>query len=69
MSLSVATPAGKSFNLDKGGTLTGTFTIGDFANCGTNPVTAGVNDALINQLVPGSGNTISLTLSHGKLAP
>ena len=67
VSLSVATPAKTSFDLNKGGTLTGKFTIGDFANCGSNPITAGINDALINQLVPGSGNTISLTLSHGKL--
>jgi hypothetical protein len=67
VALSVATPKGKSFNLDKGGVLKGTFTIGDFAGCGSNPLTAAINDTLINKLVPGSGNTISLTLSHGKL--
>jgi hypothetical protein len=66
--LHVATPAGKSFNLDKGGALAGTFSIGDFAGCGTNPITEALNNALINQLVPGDGNKISLTLSHGKLA-
>lgn len=67
--LSVATPAGKSFNLDKGGVLAGTFPIGNFANCGTNPVTGALNTALINQLVPGDGNTVKLHLTDGKLAP
>lgn len=66
--LTVATPKGKSFDLDKGGSLKGTFPIGKFANCGTNPVTGALNTLLINQLVPGDGNTVTLHLSDGQLA-
>jgi hypothetical protein len=58
--LHVATPAKKSFNLDKGGVLKGGFSIGKFANCG-------LTTALVNQLIPGDGNTISLHLRDGKL--
>lgn len=55
------TPAGQSFGLFAGGNLEGTFTIGDFQHCG-------LNTWLINLLVPGSGNTVNLTASNGRIA-
>ncbi|TNC52276.1 hypothetical protein [Mumia zhuanghuii] len=55
------TPAGGNFNLLEGGTLKGTFTIGDFQNCG-------LNTWLINLLVPGSGNTIDINVTNGRFA-
>jgi hypothetical protein len=58
--ISTATPAGQAFNPFTGGTLTGTYTLGQFANCG-------LFTSLINQLVPGSGNTVTLTASNGQL--
>lgn len=58
VAIDVATPTGKVFNVTKGGVLTGTYTIGKFANCG-------LTTSLINLLVPGAGNTVSLHLSHG----
>jgi hypothetical protein len=48
------------FNILKGGTFAGTYTIPKFANCG-------LNTLLINLTVPGSGNTISFTLGKGKV--
>jgi len=48
------------FNVLKGGTLTGTYTIPPFAHCGLATV-------LINLTLPGPGNTISLTLGQAKL--
>jgi hypothetical protein len=48
------------FNVLKGGTVTGTYTIPPFANCGLETV-------LINLTVPGPGNTITLTLGKGKV--
>jgi hypothetical protein len=48
------------FNVLKGGTVTGTYTIPQFANCG-------LETALINLTVPGPGNTITLTLGKGKV--
>jgi hypothetical protein len=50
------------FSVVKGGTVKGSYTIGDFANCG-------LTTFLLNALIPGPGNTISLTLSHGRLLP
>jgi hypothetical protein len=44
------------FNILTGGNLTGTYTIPQFANCG-------LETLLLNLTVPGSGNTISLTLA------
>jgi hypothetical protein len=55
------TPKGEKFDLTKGGNLTGTYTIGQFSNCGLTTV-------LINQLIPGPGNTATLTLSNGHVA-
>lgn len=49
----------KPFDLTKGGFLHGTFTIPSFADCGL------LNTPLINLLVPGPGNTVSLHLTHG----
>lgn len=52
------TPAGESFSLTGGGTLAGEFTIGDFQHCG-------LNTLLINQLIPGSGNTAEIQVTNG----
>jgi hypothetical protein len=48
------------FNLLKGGNLSGTYTIPKFANCG-------LATLLINLTLPGSGNTITLTLGKAKI--
>jgi hypothetical protein len=48
------------FNVLKGGTLAGTYTIPRFAHCG-------LATFLINLTLPGPGNTISLTLGAAKL--
>ena len=56
----VSIPASGPFSITDGGTLTGTYTIGRFSNCG-------LTTALINLLIPGGGNTLSLTLSNGRL--
>ncbi len=45
----------KGFNIVDGGNLAGTYTIGKFAHCE-------LATALLNLTVPGSGNTITLTL-------
>jgi len=58
VTIKVATPKGTVFDLTKGGPLTGTYTIGNFQNCG-------LTTALINLLVPGPNNTVTLKLSHG----
>jgi hypothetical protein len=55
------TPAGQIFDLNNGGNLKGTFTIGNFENCF-------LETGLINLLVPGSGNTIDLQVSNGRLS-
>jgi hypothetical protein len=49
-----------AFNILKGGNLTGTYTIPQFANCE-------LETALINLTIPGSGNTITLTLGKAKI--
>ncbi len=59
VTIPVATPAGEAFDLTNGGTLAGTYTIGDFANCG-------LTTALINNQVPGAGNTVRFTVSNGR---
>jgi hypothetical protein len=58
--ISTATPTGQTFDVLNGGALVGTYTIGLFANCG-------LTTAVIDLLIPGSGNTISLNLSNGRL--
>ena len=47
------------FNIVNGGNLAGTYTIGKFAHCE-------LATALLNLTVPGSGNTITLTLGAGQ---
>ena len=54
------TPDGEFFDIAAGGHLTGTYSIGDFQNCG-------LNTWLINQIIPGGGNTIDLNLTNGRL--
>ncbi|MGJ9422523.1 hypothetical protein [Aeromicrobium sp. CF3.5] len=54
------TPDDASFSIVGGGPLEGTFSIGEFENCG---LTTGI----INSIVPGDGNTIDLTVSNGRL--
>lgn len=54
------TPAGEYFDIAVGGRLTGTYSIGEFENCG-------LNTWLINQIIPGGGNTIELNLTDGRL--
>lgn len=44
------------FNVVTGGTVSGTYTIPSFSNCGL------INTPIINAVIPGSGNTITLTL-------
>lgn len=53
------TPAGQGFDLLGGGELTGSFSLGDFEHCG-------INTWLINQVIPGSGNTVDLHVSNGQ---
>jgi hypothetical protein len=60
--VSVTVSSQPGFNILKGGTVAGTYTIPPFANCG-------LNTLLINLTVPGSGNTITLTLGKGKVIP
>jgi hypothetical protein len=57
--VSVTVNSQPGFNILKGGNLAGTYTIPDFANCG-------LDTLLINLTVPGSGNTITLTLGKAK---
>lgn len=52
------------FSVVSGGKLTGTYTVPAFADCGF----AGLLTPLINQSVPGPGNTITLILGAGKTA-
>ena len=57
--VSVTVNSDSGFNILKGGSLSGTYTIPDFANCE-------LETLLINLTVPGSGNTITLTLGKAK---
>lgn len=54
------TPAGEFFDIGTGGRLVGTYSIGNFQNCG-------LNTALINSIIPGAGNTIELNLTNGRI--
>ena len=51
----------KGFNPLDGGTVSGSYTIGDFQHCL-------LATSLINQTIPGSGNTITLTLGKAKIS-
>ena len=53
------TRPGEGFDLEKGGTLVGTYTIGKFANCG-------FTTDIINALIPGPGNTTTINVSNGR---
>jgi hypothetical protein len=68
--IAVATPAGQSFDVIDGGTVTGKYTIGQFKNCAplNFPDILGIGSIPINALVPGTNNTISLQLSNGRFA-
>ena len=46
-------------DLINGGELTGTYSLGDFNNCG-------INQWLINAVIPGSGNTVDINVSNGQ---
>jgi hypothetical protein len=48
------------FNILKGGNLAGSYTIPQFGNCG-------LVTPLLNLTIPGSGNTITLTLGKAKI--
>jgi len=56
----VRTPVGEKFSITNGGNLAGTYTIPPFANCG---LTTGI----INMLVPGDGNTLTIAISNGRI--
>ena len=60
--ITVTSPS--DFNATAGGTLTGTYTIPDFRSCGL----LGVETPIINALIPGPNNTISLTLGTPTLS-
>jgi hypothetical protein len=70
VTITAATPAGHYFDITKGGTVTGTYTIGKFQNCAplSLPDLFGVGSLPVNSLVPGTDNTVSITLSHGHVA-
>jgi hypothetical protein len=59
VSIPTNTPAGGRFDLIDGGPLTGTFTLGNFSNCG-------INQWLINAVIPSSGNTVNIAVSNGQ---
>ena len=59
VSIPANTPAGEGFSLIEGGTLEGEYTIGAFQHCG-------LNTLLINQLIPGSGNTAQIEVTNGQ---
>jgi len=61
--VSVKLKSQKGFSVLGGGKMAGTYTIGDFSGCGL----LGLDDLLINQTIPASGNTISFTLGKAKL--
>lgn len=58
VSIPVGTRPGEGFDLTNGGRLVGTYTIGQFENCG-------INTGLINSLVPGAGNTVDIQVTNG----
>ncbi|MDN5896389.1 MAG: hypothetical protein L0H93_20510 [Nocardioides sp.] len=60
VTIAASTPEGGTFNLNDGGPLTGEYTIGDFEHCF-------INAPLINAIVPGSGNTVDIDVSNGRL--
>jgi hypothetical protein len=67
VTISAGSPAGHYFDIAKGGVLTGTYTIGKFQNCAPLhlPDLFGLGSLPVNSLVPGTHNTVRITLSHG----
>lgn len=67
VTISAGSPAGHYFDIAKGGVLTGSYTIGKFQNCAPLklPDLFGLGSLPVNSLVPGTDNTVSITLSHG----
>lgn len=57
VTIAANTPTGERFIPGQGGRLTGTYAIGNFQNCG-------LNTWLLNQIIPGSGNTVELNLAN-----
>lgn len=60
--IKAATARNGRFDLTRGGPIVGTYSIGDFANCG-------LSTLLINSMVPGSGDTVTLNLTNGRFVP
>jgi hypothetical protein len=60
--VTITTVSGDDWNVVTGGTLTGTYTIPKFEHCL-------LATPLINLIVPGSGNTITLKLGAGTVPP
>jgi hypothetical protein len=58
--INAGTPAGGRFDLDDGGKLVGEYSIGDFEHCFGNQL-------LINQIIPGDGNTVDIDVTNGRL--
>ncbi|RNL64841.1 hypothetical protein EFK50_02295 [Nocardioides marmoriginsengisoli] len=61
VSIPANTPPGEGFDLINGGRLTGTYTIGQFQNCG-------LLTPFVNLLVPGAGNTVTLQATNGRVS-
>ena len=57
VTIAIANPSDQPFAVFSGGHLAGSYSIGDFANCG-------LNTWLVNALVPGGGNTVEFDLSN-----
>lgn len=55
---SITVASGTGFSIFAGGPASGTYTIPPFSNCGL----LGIETPVINAVIPGPGNTISLTL-------
>ena len=62
VTIPISTPADESFAVFAGGRLTGSYTIGPFADCG-------LDTLLVNALVPGGGNTVDLVLDNPRRTP
>lgn len=56
------TPEDGTFNIITGGTLEGEYSIGNFQHCS-------IYTPLLNSLIPGDGNTVSLEVSNGRIIP
>ncbi|MBO0825311.1 MAG: hypothetical protein J2P27_15895 [Actinobacteria bacterium] len=60
---SITVTTGPGFNILAGGPASGTYTIPQFSKCGL----LGIETPVINAVIPGPGNTISLTLGAAVL--